>query len=96
MNSRNIFQQLKQKKGWYFLYFLPGLFVIDGKVRYYPVLAPIGIYNFFVAKKANNNFQQEFIDNNILGKTILPYKTQNGWLGVKNIDIENYTIRYIQ
>lgn len=74
------------------LYFIPGFFISSEAVKYYPVLAPIGIYHIIRSIKANANFNNDFITGSILDKQIMPGERITGWICVHDLNRSNYSL----
>jgi hypothetical protein len=90
-------KQLRQKKAKYFLYLLPGLFYTGNGIIYYPVLAPLGVYHYIRASKANKAFEKDFMGRSLLGQEVAPGGMAAGWVCVSSDQaISNLMMRYVE
>jgi len=92
---RVVQRKLRQKKAWYFLYLIPGIFVTTEGVSYYPVLTPVGVYNFIRASIANREFYESFMVESLIGQKVQSGQTASGWVCIRRKEgVANVLLRY--
>lgn len=97
LNSQAVTSSIRQEGiGFYAFYGLLVLYLYDGgTVTTIPIGVPIGLGNIIVASSANKNFEKEFNDNNIVGKTIQPGETLYGLAGFRDIQYGNLEMEMV-
>ncbi|MFP4096463.1 MAG: hypothetical protein ACLFUB_18420 [Cyclobacteriaceae bacterium] len=90
-------KKLKQKRGWYFLYLIPGAYLTTEGFTYRPVLAPVGIYNFIRATNANKKLNDNFMGDSLIGKEVRSGEKAEGWICIQRKEgLDNVLLRYVE